>query len=431
MYYIVVLMLSILFFCLAIGTPIGISIGMSLIVTMIVNGNTNIFPVIAQKMFVALDSFPFLAIPLYVLAGSLMEKAGISQRLVNFMKMVLRRLPAASACITTVSATFFGAISGSAPATASAIGSAMIKPMIKLGYKPEEAAAINASSGTIGIVMPPSIPMVTFATTASVSIGALFMAGVIPAIIMCLVLCIIHIVRFRTVEPGTSEKISLRQAFKITFDAIFALGMPIIILGGIYSGIFTPTEAAAVACVYSIIVACFIYKSMNLKDLIAIFRETGVRCGVIMFIISVATPFAWFLVSSGISRDIARSIVSISNSKYLILLFINILLFGLGCFMEPQSIILMTAPIILPITTEFGISPIAVGIIMVVNMAVGMTTPPVAGCLYISNWLAGLQSIGPMIKKIIPYIIALIMVTLVLTYFPEIILILPKTLGMI
>lgn len=425
----VILLLSLLGF-LAIGTPIGISMGASCILTMWVNGSTNTFPVIAQKMFTAIDSFPFMAIPLFILAGNLMQSGGISHRIVNFMKMLLKRLPAATACITTVAATFFGAISGSAPATAAAIGGVTINPMKANGYKPEEAAAINAASGTLGIIIPPSIPMITYATTAGVSIGTVFMGGFGPGILCCILLCIMHIIRFGRVETPIREKTTFKESMKIALDALPALGMPIIILGGIYGGFFTPTEAAAVACIYSIIVSCFIYRNLSGKKLLTLFRDTGVRCGVTMITISIATPFAWFLTSSGLTGVLSSYLLSNVTSKFLLLFIINLILFFLGCFMEPQSIIMLLTPIILPITNAFGISKIAVGVFMVVNIAVGMMTPPMAGCIYVSNQMAGLRSIGPMVGKIWPYIVAMACVTLLITYVPEISLLLPRLLGM-
>ena len=429
MWVFAVLLIS-LFVFLAIGTPIGISMGASCILTMIATGSTNTFPVIAQKMFTAVDSFPFMAIPLFILAGNLMQAGGISHRIVKFMKLLLKRLPAATACITTVAATFFGAISGSAPATAAAIGGVTINPMKASGYKPEEAAAINACSGTLGIIIPPSIPMITFATTAGVSIGTVFMGGVVPGILCCTVLCIMHIIRFGKVEKRSTERVPFTEALAITVDALWALGMPVIILGGIYGGVFTPTEAAAVACVYSIFVSCFCYKTLNFKKLLELFRDTGVRCGVTMITISIATPFAWFLTSSGLTGLLSSTLLSTFTSRFALLLIINLVLFFLGCFMEPQSIIMLMTPIILPITNAFGISPIAVGVFIVVNIAVGMMTPPMAGCIYVSNQMAGLKSIGPMVGKIWPYIVAMALITLLITYVPEISLILPRALGM-
>lgn len=423
------LIASMLFF-LVFGTPIAASVGVSTAFSMILAGDIQALPTIAQKMFTSIDSFPLLALPLFTLAGALMEVSGISERLVNFMKLVFHRLPAASACITTISAAFFGAISGSAPATAAAIGGVMIKPMVKNGYNPEDAAAINAASGSIGIIIPPSIPMVVFATTASVSIGALFMGGVVPGLIVVATFCGMHIVRYHKIERSDAERIPLRQGIQSFFDAIFALGMPVIILGGIYGGIFTPTEAAAVSCIYALIVGAFIYRTLSLKQILETLQSVGVKVGAMLIIVSSASVMAWYVSSSGLAKLVAASVLSGLSSKLAILTAINILLFVLGCFLDPTSIILLTCPIILPITAQLGMSPVAVGVFMTVNIAVGMVTPPLAGTIYISNQMACLDSIGPMTKRLLPYIAAMILITLLITYIPEISLALPSMLGM-
>ena len=230
-----------LIFFLVFGTPIAVAVGLATILGMLSAGDANALPAITQKMFTSIDSFPLLALPLFTLSGELMEISGISERLVKFMKMCFRKLPAASACITTISCTFFGAISGSAPATAAAIGGIMIEPMKKEGYSGAEAAAINASSASLGIIIPPSIPMVVFATTASVSVGSLFMAGVVPGLIIMAVFCVVHGFRYGKLEKRSTEKLTVKEAGSTFFNAIFALGMPVIILGGIYGGFFTPT----------------------------------------------------------------------------------------------------------------------------------------------------------------------------------------------
>lgn len=266
MFFGIVLIGTLVFF-LIFGTPIAVGVGLATILAMCTAGDMNALPAITQKMFTSLDSFPLLALPLFTLSGELMEISGISKRLVKFMRMCFRKLPAASACITTISATFFGAISGSAPATAAAIGGIMIEPMKEVGYGGDEAAAINASSAPLGIIIPPSIPMVVFATTASVSVGSLFMAGVIPGILLAGSFCVMHMFRYGKVEARSSEKLSLKEAVQTFFEAIFALGMPVVILGGIYGGFFTPTEAAAIACVYSLLVGCLVYRTLTLKQI--------------------------------------------------------------------------------------------------------------------------------------------------------------------
>lgn len=309
MFFGIVLVATLLFF-LIFGTPIAVSVGLATILAMLTAGDTAALPAITQKMFTSIDSFPLLALPLFTLSGELMEISGISERLVRFMKMLFRKLPAPSACITSISCAFFGAISGSAPATSAAIGGIMIDPMKKAGYSGTEAAAVTASSASLGIIIPPSIPMVVFATTASVSVGSLFMAGVIPGIILCIAFCIMHGFRFGHVETPTKEKLTVREAVTTFWDAIFALGMPVIILGGIYGGFFTPTEAAAVSCVYALVVGCFIYRNLSAKQIWRSLCEISVRVSSMLTIVCVATAMAWFVSSSGLAKTIAEAVLA-------------------------------------------------------------------------------------------------------------------------
>lgn len=425
-----IVIFSTLILFLLFGTPIAVAVGLSTILGMVTAGMPQALPAIPQKMFTALDSFPLLALPLFVLSGELMEISGISERLVKFMKMCFRKLPAPSACITTISATFFGAISGSAPATAAAIGGIMIEPMKKSGYTGAEAAAINASSSSLGIVIPPSIPMVVFATTASVSVGALFMAGVVPGILVAVAFCIVHGIIYGKKEKRERSHLTLKEAIVTFFNAIFALGMPVIILGGIYGGFFTPTEAAAVACVYSIIVGCCIYRTLSLKRVWQCLCQIATRVSSMLTIVCCATALAWFVSSSGLATSISQAVLNSLHNKFAILTVINLLLFVLGFFIDPTSIILLTCPIIIPITKALGISAIAVGAFMILNIAVGMVTPPFAGTLFVSSQLAGEKSIAGMVPKLIPYICTMLLITLVISYIPAIATFLPVALGM-
>lgn len=429
MFFGVVLIGTLVFF-LVFGTPIAVAVGLATILGMLTAGDMHALPAITQKMFTSLDSFPLLALPLFTLSGELMEISGISNRLVKFMRMCFRKLPAASACITTISSTFFGAISGSAPATAAAIGGIMIEPMQGAGYQGSDAAAINASSASLGIIIPPSIPMVVFATTASVSVGSLFMSGVVPGMILTGSFCIMHMFRYGRIEARSTEKLSAGEAVQTFFDAVFALGMPVIILGGIYGGFFTPTEAAAVACVYSLVIGGLVYRNLSFKQIWKSMCEISVRVSSMLTIVCVATAMAWYVSSSGLAQMISQMVLDGLSSKFAILTAINLLLFALGCIIDPTSIILLTCPIIIPITRSLGMSTVAVGAFMIMNIAVGMVTPPFAGTLYISSQIAGEKTIGSMIPKLLPYIILMFVITLVVAYIPEISITLPKLLGM-
>ena len=425
------IMFGVLFLMLFLGIPIGISLGVAAMAAMLAQGNSNLYTVISQRMFAATNSFPLMAIPFFVLAGNIMEQGGISKRLVAFIKMMVRRFPAPQACVTSVASAFFGAISGSSPATVAAIGGIMVPSMIRSGYKKEEAGAIAASSGMLGVVIPPSIPMVTYACTAGVSVGTMFIAGIVPGVMLCSGMILIHILIYRHVEKeGKLVKIPFHEGWKVFVDAIWALGMPLIILGGIYGGVFTPTEAGCVACVYSILVGFFIYKELDLKKLIFILRKAAKATCCMMFIIAVANPFAWMMTRLGVPRAIADFLLTTFSSKLPIFLLINLFLLFLGCFMETQSIILLVTPILLPIASTFGVHPIALGIIIVVNTAIGMTTPPMAPNFFVANLITGQRSMGPISRKVLPYLASNLVVLLILTYVDMIILWLPGLMGM-
>jgi C4-dicarboxylate transporter DctM subunit len=413
---------------LMLNVPIAISLGIASLVALTTgNMNTSIV-VLVQRMFTSIDSFPFMAIPFFILSGDIMEKGGISKRLIRFAQVVLGKLPASLAIITTISSAFFGAISGSNPATVAAIGGIMIPNMEKAGYPKDRAAAIGASSGTLGVVIPPSISMVTYAVIAGVSVGKMFLAGFIPGLSLAAAIIIIAIVTCRKFEIKSAEKITIGKIFKSFINAIWAIMMPVIILGGIYGGVFTPTEASAVSVVYSIFVAKFIYKELDWKDLPAIISKAAVSTAVVLFTICLSAPFTWLMTSANIPTALAKGVLTAFSNKYVIYFIANLVLLFLGCFLETQSIILLMTPILLPLFISLGMDPIALGIIIVINTSIGMITPPMAVNLFVAIGIAKI-SIGEISRRIIPFLIAEIAVLLLITYFPEIIMWLPKLLS--
>ena len=287
----------------------------------------------------------------------------------------------------------------------------------------------RSASGTLGVVIPPSIPMVTYAVTASISVGTMFIAGIIPGLLLALAICLVNIFTCKKFESGkVTDKLSGREFFKAFKEAILALLMPVIILGGIYSGIFTPTEAAAVSCIYALIVSMFVYKELHVSQLKAICTKAAISSAIVLFVVSASAPFGWLMTSEGIPTIIANSVLGAFSSKIIILLLMNIVLLFLGCFMETQSIILLMTPILLPITASLGISPIALGIIIIINTSIGMITPPMAVNLFVASGIAKV-SIEQISKKIIPFLLAEFAVLLLLTYVPQIITWLPNLLG--
>lgn len=413
---------------LIINIPIGVALGLASI-TALVFGNMPTPPlVVAQRMFTAVDSFPFMAIPFFMLAGGIMESGGISRRLIDFAKACVGTVPGGLAIITVIASAFFGAISGSNPATVAAIGGIMIPAMMRAGYPKDFASAVAAAGGTLGVIIPPSIPMVTYGVVASVSIGKLFMAGFVPGLIMAF--CLIAVIYYYAMRLNLprGEATSINAFFTSFKDAILALVMPILILGGIYGGVFTPTEAAAVAVVYSFIVSIFIYKELKLRELGPVIVKAGISTSVVLFVIATSQSFSWLITSAQIPAKVTTAMMSLSTNVFVITLLINIILLFLGTFLETQAIILLVAPILLPLAVQLGIDPILLGIIMVVNTSVGMITPPMAVNLFVACGISDLK-VEQISKKIIPFLIVEIITVLIITNFPNVSLFLPQILG--
>ncbi|AOY74973.1 TRAP transporter large permease [Clostridium formicaceticum] len=417
-----------LFLMLLLTVPIAISMGVAVLVALYTSDAFTPLLVIVQRMFTAVDNFPFMAVPFFILAGNLMEKGGISKRLISFSKMILGKLPASLAIITTAASAFFGAISGSNPATVAAIGGLMVPEMVKVGYPKDKAAAIAASSGTLGVIIPPSISMVTYGVTASVSVGTMFIAGIIPGLLLASGIIITSIITCRQYEEKDQSIFSLK-AFGLAFkDAIWALLMPVIILGGIYGGIFTPTEASSVSCIYALIVSRYIYKEISYKDLPKIFSKSATSTAVVLFIVALSAPFSWLMTSAGLPTQIAQTMLGTLQNRFLILFMINVVLLLLGCFLETQSIILLMTPMLLPLAAQLGIHPVALGIIMIINTSIGMITPPMAVNLFVATEISKI-TLEQISKRILPFLFAETLVLLLLTYFSDIIMWLPSVLS--
>lgn len=422
------ILFGVLFLMLILGVPIAVCLGIAVCAVIILSGNMHLLPVVTQRMFTQADNFTLMAVPFFILAGNIMERGGISKRLIDFIEILLRKLPGRLSCITVVASAFFGAISGSNPATVAAIGGITIPRMKKKGYPDEVAAAVAASAGTLGVVIPPSIPMVTYAVTASVSVGTMFMAGVVPGILLAIVLVFTNIFICRKYDAPDDTKITVKEFGKSFKEAFLAILMPVIILGGIYGGIFTPTESAAVACIYALVVSMFVYKELSLSDIYDILKKSAVSSAVVLFVVSMSAPFGWFMTHQNMPTEIATSVLGLFSNKYVLLLMINVLLLFLGCFLETQSIILLVTPILLPIATSLGLSPIALGIIIIINTSIGMITPPMAVNLFVASGIAK-TSIGKISRRILIYLGVEVLALLVMTFIPSIITWLPNLIG--
>jgi len=408
------------------GLPIAVALGIAVSLS-ILKFTTVPLLIAPQIMFKAVDSFPLMAIPFFILAGNVMSVGGISRRLVNFASAMVGTLTGGLAHVAIFASMFFAAISGSSPATTAAIGTIMVPEMNKKGYENKFSAATVAAAGTVGVIIPPSIPMILYAVLASVSIGKLFLAGFGPGILMGIVMMTIAYIISKKSGYGGTKKVSLAEKFRAFRESIFALLMPVVILGGIYGGIFTPTEAAAVAVVYGIVVGLFIYRELKIKEIPGIFFTSAVQTAVIMFLIATANLFGWFLVREMIPQRIAQALVVLTQNRYIVLFIINIFLLIIGTFINTTAAVILITPILLPILKQVGIDPLFMGIVMVVNLAVGMITPPVGLCLFVACNIANI-SLDKLTRSILPYLIALIILIFVITYIPPISMTLPNLL---
>lgn len=417
---------SLVFFFL-LNVPIAVAIGLASLSAILWSGA--IPPVVlVQKMFTATDSFPLMAVPFFILAGSLMEFGGISRRLVDFANSLVGRFSGGLAFVAIIASMFFGAISGAAVACVAAIGTILIPAMVRRGYDTPYATAVQATAGTLGVMIPPSIPMIIYGVLTGVSIGALFMGGILPGILVGGSLMLVAWVIARKRGYKGDEKASGAKIWATFKDAILALLMPVIILGGIYGGVFTPTEAAVVAVAYGFIVGYFIYRELTLSKLKEILVNSSIGTATIMFIIATSSVFSWILTAQRVPQAVAEAILSVSTNPIVILTLINLLLLFIGTFMETVASIIILVPVLLPVVTQIGVDPLHFGIIIVVNLAIGMVTPPLGVCLFVGCGIGGitLESIS---KAVWPFILSMILAVLLLTYIPWISLILPRLAG--
>ncbi|MBC5689603.1 TRAP transporter large permease [Mediterraneibacter sp. NSJ-55] len=423
------LVLLILFFVMVLmNIPIAVSLGLSTLVTMILYG-------IPLDMYLdlinsGLAKYSLLAIPFFILAGFVMEKSGISKRIIEFARLLAGPVPGGLGIISIVVAMFWGAISGSGPATVAALGSILIPAMIADGYNKGFAAALLAASSAIAVVIPPSINLVVYGVISGDSIGTLFISGIIPGIIMgiCFILyALIYSIRHGYKGERFGTKREIWKGFKESFWGLLS---PVIILGGIYGGIFTPTEAAVVAVIYSIIVGLFVYKGFKIKDLWRIFAEAGVSSASIMIIMANAAAMTWLITSQGIATRFGNALLNISDHKIVILLLIDLMLLIAGVFIDGISIAYIFVPLFLPVVQQLGMDPIWFGVVLTVAIAIGFTTPPVAVNLYPACRIANI-GLGTISKEVIGFVIAGIIAIILFTVFPELILFVPRAVGML
>ena len=412
-----------------INVPLGICMGLASMLAIGLVGKVPVFLVV-QRMFTGMDSFVMLAIPLFMIAGRLMELGGISRRLINLALSIVGSIHGGLGHATVLGCMFFAAISGSAPATVASIGTIMVPAMIGAGYDKRFAVALIASAGTIGVIIPPSIPFVTYGVSTSTSIGQLFMAGLLPGIIMGISLIAATYVYARKRDIKGDTKFTLNGFLKSLREAIWGLLMPGIILGGIYGGFFTPTEAAAVACAYSLFIGIVIYKELTFKRIITSFHEAGTMSAMVMLIVGAATAMGWILTAEQIPVKIAAAISVFVDSPWKLMLVFNAILLFMGCIMEPNAAIIILAPIFLPLLRQFDINLVYFGVVMVVNLALGLLTPPLGVNLFVANSLRKDVSFKDIVLWTCPLLGVMLMNLALFICFPEISLFLVKLLQL-
>ena len=410
---------------LIINMPVGIAIGVSSLCAILADGRISSLYIV-QQLVTSADSFPLMAIPLFILAGELMGAGGVSKRLLNVCNVFLGRFTGGLATVTVVLCMFFAAVSGSGPATVAAIGSMVVPTMLEKGYSKSFTLSLIATAGSIGVIIPPSIPMVIYGVSTSTSISSMFMAGFIPGILIGISLILMSYIYCRKNGwKGEEKRYSAKEKLAAVWDAKWAIINPVIILGGIYAGIFTPTEAAAVAAVYAFICGAFIYRELNLKD---IFSTIGNACnttGTTMVIIGCATAFTRILTIEKIPGVITSTITGMTDNKVVILLLILVLLLIVGCFMDTTPAMMVLSPILLPIAVQFGVDPIHLGIIMVVSLAIGFITPPLGINLFVAARV-GRSNLETVVSGIVKFIIVMIVDLLLITFIPAISMFLPN-----
>jgi C4-dicarboxylate transporter DctM subunit len=412
-----------LFTFMLLGIPIAVALGLSSVLTILFFGKDSLAS-LSLQLFETSEHFTLLAIPYFILAGAFMTTGGVARRMIRFAIACVGHLRGGLAMASVLACMLFAAVSGSSPATVVAVGSIVIAGMVRAGYTQSFAAGVICNAGTLGILIPPSIVMVVYAAATDTSVGKLFMAGVIPGIVLGLMLMVAIYVRARMLNLPRQPRATLREVLLAGRDSLWGLLLLFIILGGIYGGVFTPTEAAGVSAVYAFFVAVFVYRDIGLKQVPQVLVDAARVTVMLMFIIANALLFAHVLTTERIPQAIAEHIVAMGMAPWQFLVVVNILLLVAGNFMEPTGIILILAPILFPIAGHLGIDPIHLGIIMVVNLEIGMVTPPVGLNLFVTSGITGM-SIVQVVRAALPWLSVLLLFLVIVTYVPQLALWLP------
>ena len=415
----------VLIIALVVNVPVGIAIGVSSLAAVLADGRLS-STYIVQQLVTSADSFPLMAIPLFILAGELMSAGGVSKRILNVCNVFFGRITGGLAIVTVIVCMFFAAVSGSGPATVAAVGSMVVPTMLEKGYSKSFTLALIATAGSIGVVIPPSIPMVIYGVSTSTSISGMFMAGFLPGILIGigLIICCYFYCK-KQGWKGDDRRYTVKEKLAAVWDAKWALINPVIILGGIYAGIFTPTEAAAVAAVYAFICGTFIHRELNIKNIFDPIAASCSTTGTTMVIIGCATAFTKILTIQRIPDMITKGISGLTTSYVLILLLINLLLLIVGCFMDTTPAMMVLSPILLPIALSIGMNPIHFGVIMVVNLAIGFITPPLGINLFVAARV-GREPLETVTSGIMRFMVVMLICLMLITFIPAISMLIPN-----
>ena len=399
------LLIALFLLLLAMGTPVGMSLGASALAAWLLT--TDASPMLAvQRLYAGADSFPLLAVPLFITAGEIMSTGGISQRIVRLADALVGHLPGNLGLVCVTASMIFAGISGSAAADVAAVGAIMIPALAKRGYDPARAAALQAAAGSMGVVIPPSIPAIIYGALSGASVSRLFLAGVLPGLLMAVSLSLVWIWLNRH-ETSARRPFSGRELKAALADGAWALGVPVVVLTGILSGMSTATESAAMALAYAMLVGLFIYKKLKLKDVPGLILSSGLMSGVVMFMICAANIFGWLLTFNQASEQLVSALLGLSRDPAILLLLINVILLLAGCILETTAALILFVPVFLPLTAHLGITEVQFGIIIILNLAIGMLTPPVGVCLFVSCALGkvGLASVS---RAVLPFLLVLL-----------------------
>jgi len=420
-----------LFGFLLFGMPVAYVLGVTSVFLMYQLGGTSLFPLIPMRFFNSINLFPLMAMPLFILAGEIMNRAGITNRIINFSTRLVGHFQGGLAHANILASILFAGLTGSAVADSAALGSMLIPGMAKKGYDKNFAAAVTAASSCIGPIIPPSIVMVIYGAFMQVSIAGLFAAGIVPGLIMGITLMVFaHRISVKRNYPKEEKMATPKEIFADFKKAFLSLMMPVIILVGILGGIFTPTEAAAVAVLYALIIGFFVYRNIGLKDLYSMLCTMTRSSGIAFIVLSTAGIFIWLLTTEQVPQQIAGFVLSVTTNKYLVLLIINLILLFVGCFMDSIPALIILGPVFTPLAMQIGVHPLHFGTIMCLNLTIGLATPPLGACLF-TCCAVGKVSLEGVTKEIIPFIVALIIAVFFVTYIPAISLTIPRLLGFI